>query len=414
MKLTLSGAMLLAACTASGAQAQEVSPPVSGQLRMQWDGRQANTAGPLAAANALQAGLVALPVNGATLDAELRASGKGITGVVNVQQQLLSGTDPKSKGWVNELYASHDAGAWQFSAGKKVVGWDVGYAFRPNDVVQQEVRRALVSSTLEGRPLLVAEHFTPSTAWSVVWVNPTASMDALGAQEPALAARLYQRNGSADWYGFARLGARTGASAGAALAWVANEALELHSSVRYLRQADSQNLDPSATGLVAHNPWQQGNTPDVTQWLVGGTWTNQSQVSLLFEAWWDGSAPSDAQWVSWAQRNQQLHTLAVLGAPGAAVAGNLAWQAQALGASQNLRRRNAFLRLSWQNGAWQPALDVLYTPVDQGRATTASVTWQGDRVQVQGGLRSYGGPMDAVLVQLPSRQLAYLALTWAF
>ena len=57
-------------------------------------------------------------------------------------------------------------------AGKKVVGWDVGHGFRPNDVVQQETRRTLLSATPEGRPLLQLEHFGAESALSLVWVNP--------------------------------------------------------------------------------------------------------------------------------------------------------------------------------------------------------------------------------------------------
>jgi hypothetical protein len=281
-------------------------------------------------------------------------------------------------------------------------------------MVQQEERRTLVSNTAQGRPVLTAEHFDASTAWTVVWVNPTASVDAIGAQEPALAARYYHRNGAADWYGFARVGARTGTSAGAALAWVASEALELHTSLRYLKAFDSQTLPASVSGLVASKPWLPSTERDVTQLLVGGTWTNESQVSLLAEAWWDGSAASDAQWDAWSQRNRQLGALAGLGAPAGAVAGNLAWQADGFGVSSNLRRSNVFVRLSWQNGAWQPALDLLYTPADGGRSVTGSLTWQGDRWQVQGGWRVYGGPSDAVMAQLPSRSQAYVAATWAF
>jgi hypothetical protein len=395
-------------------QAQATTAPVNGQISFEFNNTQRNTGGPYATANTLKPGLLALPADVATLRTELRASANGLTGNISLQQQDGDANASASSARVNELFASHDAGAWQFSAGKKIVAWDVGYGFRPNDMVQQEERRTLVSRTPEGRPMLVAEHFNANTAWSAVWVNPTASMDALGAQEPALAARVYQRNGAADWYGFARVGAHTGASLGAALAWVASESLELHSSVRHSNQVDSTAVDPKTSGLVVSNPWQPSTVHNVSQWLVGGTWTHQSQVSLLAEAWWDGSAPSDAQWDSWVQRNQQLGVMAALGAPAAAVAGNLAWQAEGLGLSQNLRRSNVYLRLSWQNGAWQPALDVLYTPADQGRVVTASLNWQGDRVQVQGGLRAYGGPVDAVMVQLPSRQLAYVAMNWAF
>jgi len=73
-----------------------------------------------------------------------------------------------------------------------------------------------------------------------------------------------------------------------------------------------------------------------------------------------------------------------------------------------------YLRLSWQHDAWQPALDVLYMPADQGRVVTASLIWQGDRVQLQGGLRVYGGPANAVMMLQPVRSLAYAATTWMF
>lgn len=412
MKVTCLGLALLLCL--SDAQAQSAPVQFSGHLRWQWDGVQANQAGPLAAANSLQPGLLAAPGNTSQLETELHASGHGVSAVLTLQQQEPSANVPSAQAWVNELYVSHDGGAWQLSAGKKIVAWDVGYGFRPNDMVQQEERRTLGNSTLQGRPLLLAEHFDANTAWSWVWVNPSASVQALGAAEPALAARVYQRQGAADWYGFARLGARTGASVGAALAWVASEALELHSSFKYSKRVDAQSMSPNTNGLVTSSPWQQGSVTDVTQWLIGGTWTSQNQLSLLAEAWWDGSAPSDAQWSGWSQRNQQLDTLTDLGAPAAAVAGNLAWQTQGLRAGQNLRQRNVFVRLSWENGVWKPAFDALYTPADQGRAVTASLTWQGDRVQVQTGLRAYAGPSAALMTQLPSRQLAFLALTWTF
>jgi len=410
----LVGVMVLVGWWTGSALAQVSSVQTSGQVRLQWDGVQTNTAGPLAAANSMQSGTATLPASGSTLQTELRATGYGVTGNATLQQQRLNGRTTDDRAWVNELYVSHDGGAWQLSAGKKIVAWDVGYGFRPNDMVQQEERRTLASNTAQGHPMLVAEHFDASRAWTVVWVNPTASADASGAQEPALAARYYQRQGAADWFGFARLGARTGASAGGALAWVASDAVELHGSVRFSNRMDSLAIDPTANGLAAHNPWLASTQRDVAQLLVGGTWTNESQVSLLAEAWWDGSAASDAQWDAWLQRNRQLGALAGFGAPAGAVAGNLAWQANAFNASSNLRRSNVFVRLSWQNGAWQPALDVLYHPADQGRTVTGSLTWQGDRWQVQGGWRTYGGPLDAVLSQLPQRSQGFAVVTWAF
>ena len=408
--------LAVAAFTIAG-MAHAVEPEFSGQLRGQWIAQRANERGPLAAADALQPGIAALPASAAIAEAELRASahvaGVGITSVATLQAQRFEGSAMDSRAWFNELYASGDAAGWQFSAGKKIVAWDVGYGFRPNDFVQQEVRRTLLSVTPEGRPVLTAEHFDANTAWTFVLVNPSKRHDDRGADEPALAARVYRRDGALDWHGFARWGVRTGASAGAAVAWVAGESLELHASARYIVRADTLAIDPAATGLVATNPWQLASAAHSGQALIGGTWTNAQQISLLAEAWWDGTAPSDSQWDAWNARNGRLLSLAGV-APATAVAGNLAWQASAFGASSNLRRTNLFARLSWQYDKWQPALDVLCTPSDAGRIVTASLGWLGDRVRIDAGARVYGGPSSAVLAQVPARRIVYVAGTWTF
>ena len=97
-----------------------------------------------------------------------------------------------------------------------------------------------------------------------------------------------------------------------------------------------------------------------------------------------------------------------------AVAGNLAWQADAFQASPSLRRANLYLRLSRDLDAWQPSLDLLWQGADGGRVLTAALLWKGDRVQWQGGARVYGGPAGALLAQLPTRRQATLTGTLAF
>ena len=388
---------------ALAAAACQAAPEFSGQVRPQWISQQANADSPLPQAS-----------SGAALETELRASGHGLSLVGTVQQRRLQGDRLRSHAWVNELYGSAEAAGWQFSAGKKIVGWDVGYGFRPNDVVEQETRRTLLTVTPDGRPLLMAEHFDASTAWSFVLVNPTRPRAQRGADEPALAARVYQRDGAIDWHGFARYGAHTGASLGGALAWVASDAVELHASARWLTRADTLASDAPADALRRANPWQDASVSHPVQALVGATWTHESQVSLLAEAWWDGTALSDAQWADWNARNRGLAALLGTPAPAGAVSGNLAWQASAFNAATNLRRANLFARLSWQYDQWQPAIDVLVTPADRGRVVTASLGWQGDRVRVDAGLRVYGGPSAALFAQLPARRIAYLAGTWSF
>ncbi len=435
MRADLRSFMLTAvagAVFASGAvHAQSVDG--SGHLRSTWVGKQAGQLGPLAQANALVPGLAPTELSAATWQAEWRAAAKvgqvALNATATLQSQRPEGGAGHTTGWVNEAVAQGPAwgmAGWQWSVGKKVVSWDVGHAFRPNDVVQQEVRRSLAPVTLTGRPLAMLEHFDADTAWSLVGVNPTQSTALAGigqsGDEAALAARVYQRAGEADWHGFARWARRTGGSVGAAVLWVASDALELHASARHfarvdaLAVADTASFAPPGTALRTTNPWQTALRGPGQQVLVGGTWTSESQISLLAEAWYDGAALSNTQWRQWAARTQGLPAWRALGAPAGAVAGNLAWQGSAFSAATtgSLHRQNLYARLSWTHEAWQPALDVLYHPADGGRMATANLVWQGDRVKLEGGVRVNGGPATAVVRQLPVHKQAYVTGTWAF
>lgn len=409
---------LLGSCVYAGlAQAEGVE--VSGQLRGAWVQRQLADAGPLADANRLQPGTVAIEPSAATAQAELRAAGNvggGITlnAVATLQARSLEGGSTSGDGRINEAFASGKALGWQWSAGKKVVSWDVGFAFRPNDVVQQEVRRTLAAEALTGRPLLMAEHFDADTAWSLVWVNPIEPHANTGGQEAALAARVYQRSGTVDWHGFARQGEHTGTSLGAAASWVASDAVELHASLRAYQHVDGSVSNNTGANLSNTNPWQPELTGAGQQILLGGTWTNAAQVSLLLEAWHDGTALTDTQWSAWTARNQALPLWLARRVPASAVAGNLAWQGNAFGVSNSLRQDNVFVRLSWQHDRWQPALDVLYTPADHGAIATASVVWSGERIKLEAGLRAHTGPDDAVVRELPVQRQGYVVATMVF
>lgn len=409
----------LALVGAGGVHAQaEPGSAVSGHWRGLWLARSAASAGPLAQAQALDPSLTGPEPSAAQAEAELRWTPRwgGLSGVAAL---LLQAQSPEGRPGghtvrLHEAALSGGEGAWGWTVGKKVVSWDVGYAWRPNDLVQQEVRRQLAPTSLEGRPLALVEHFGADDAWSLVWAQPGRDSQRTGANEPALALRYYRRTGTADLYGFARWGAHTQGSLGAAGVWVASESLSLHGSWRAYQRADSQAAALGPRTLSPTNPWQAVTLGAGQQVLVGGTWTNDQQLSLLVEAWWDGTAPSPRQWRDWTARNQALPALVARGAPAAAVAGNLAWQTQALGTAANLHQRQWFTRLSWQHEGWTPALDLLVHPADWGRQWTAALAWQGDRVKLEAGLRWVGGPATAVLRQLPVQRQAYLAATWSF
>jgi hypothetical protein len=290
--------------------------------------------------------------NDATLELELRGQWRWFNADALLQHQHLDNGHSDSRARFNELYASTGLGrddAWHASAGKKIVSWDVGYAWRPNDLVQRQQRLQLVTTTPEGRTLLQLERFDADSAFSLV-----ALPHDLG-DERALAARLYRRSGAIDWHGFARYGERTHGSVGAAVAWVVNESIELHGS------------------------WHHDLSKAQTQALAGLTWTNAEQVSVIAEAWHDGSVPRR-------------------GDPRAS----------------NVRQDSVFLRVSWQHEGWTPALDLLCTPQDAGHTATASLAWQGDRLKLEGGARFYGGPSTSLIARAPQRRTAYLLASYAF
>ncbi len=386
------------------------------QLRSQVQASQRNAEGPLAQAEALQPGINGAARQSLLLEAEWKARSGPVSATLYAQHLQRDRAAASSHAAVHELYASGDwggAAGWQYSVGRKVVSWDVGYAFRPNDMVAQEERRTLVGNYNRGRPLLQLEHFSAETAWSLVWVNPLQPGGQVGDEE-ALALRVYQRIGSWDWHGFARYGHAQHASVGAAFSVVASDALELHASLRINERGSVWRAVPQAPVPSPALPWQRERQAGGSQLLAGGTWTNEEQLSLLLEYWWDSQALSSAQWAAWRERGAQLQQLAAT-APAnlrPALAGNLAWQAQGF-ANSSLRQHNTFARLSWTRGAWTWAGDLLWTPQDGGRILTASMAWQGDRWSLQAGLRQWAGPSDSVIGQLPGRRLAYAAAAWS-
>lgn len=414
LKTSAIGALLAALlCTPVFALAEDAD--FSGQVRALLNNYTSNSASPLAIANQLAPGLSNKNTLLGVVETELRASGKGITAVATLQGQMNDGGRTQATAWLNELYGSLGDGAWQFSAGKKTIAWDVGYGFRPNDVVAQEKRRSLISTTVIGKPLASLEYFNSNTSVSMVWVNPGHATTTDVADEQALAARVYHHTGGVDLHGFGRYGQKSGGSLGAAASWVATDEMEVHGSLRFMQRNTGLRMNADTPLLQRNSPWQNNTQNNVVQAMLGANYTTESQHSFFIEAWWDGTALSDREWQNWNKRNLALQgSVNYLPQMQQVIGYNLAWQNQALSASGNIRRKNVFARWSWQENGWQPSLDVLWTPEDNGRIVTAALGWQGDRISINGGVRFYGGPSKAILAQLPDSRTAYISATWAF
>src|ERR1019366_6394024 len=85
----------------------------SGYVRPEYLEQAAAARGPLAAANSLVPGIASAPRSGPEIDAELRASGYGLTGVAALQAERQEGDRLRAQGRFDELYWSGSRSDWQ-------------------------------------------------------------------------------------------------------------------------------------------------------------------------------------------------------------------------------------------------------------------------------------------------------------
>jgi hypothetical protein len=217
----------------------------------------------------------------------------------------------------------------------------VGYAFRPLDVVQQEDRRALYPSTLEGVPVLAWETFGEDSALTIVVSNPGRGRAAQPKGDGSFAVRLYRHAGSADQYAVLRVSKRNGVEGGVSWSSVRSDALELHGSLLLQQRHDTW------TGARWLGQGGGGKA------LAGTTWTTEGKFSVLAEAWLDRTA-----------------------LPG--------------------QQRNLLVRGSQDVGALDVAADMLWQPGDGSRIAGVSASWTPAPWALNLSLRHYAGKAGTV------------------
>jgi len=339
------------------------------------------------------------------------------TGTVSGQE----GSRPSRKLLVNEAYIDSGSGENRISAGKKILSGDVGYGFRPIDVIQRETRLRVLPPALEGVPNLSLERFTAETAYSIVIANPGHGREGDPRDDGALALRYYRRAGGTDLHGVARFSDRFRVETGGALSAVPHESLELHASFLLLRRGErrvplAEPASPSDL-LTPDRAVETQTLRSAEKALAGFTWTVQNGWSVLGEAWWDGTAPTAADWHRLAsQAKQRTALLGAPGVPNTAVPGSIAASTR-LFQQPGVSRRNLLGRIAWTDPAgsgWTASLDAVRTLEDGGWVATAAAGWQGNRWRLDAGLRRYGGRPDSAYRLFPERGIAFLGASLAF
>jgi hypothetical protein len=327
--------------------------------------------------------------------------------------ETLEGADAHQQGVVNELYLDRGWGEWDVSVGKKRMEWGVGFGFRPLDVIKPLARRALITLTPEGLPLIALERFSETGALTFLVGNDLRHNDeGWRDADTEYAARYYALVGGVDMQAIVHRRPDVDTEGGFALSWVPSDELELHGSALYQRRYQKLINTLTETGglLATGDPMVAREFEGGVRALLGGTYTWRSGHALLLEYWHDDAGYTRTQW----QRLRELTTAqrALLGMGlDAAVDGNILASSQYL-QQPNLMQQNWLARWSYDNGdRWVTALDALYTPQDRGRVLTLSSTHDiGTTYNLSYGVRHYGGAADSVYRALPYRYIVYASL----
>jgi hypothetical protein len=354
------------------------------------------------------------------IEQELRGRTGSLSLLLTATESGQEGAKPAGRFLANEAHADFSLAGERFAAGKKILSGDVGYGFRPIDVLQRENRLQVMAPQLEGIPMLSWDNFSTDGAWSVVIANPGHQRRGEARDDGSVALKLYRRAGVADLHGVLRDSSRYGLELGTAVSMVPSDALELHASLLVQRRgerrvpladnASTRDLLTADSALVT----ETFSTPRKA--LLGGTWTTEGGFSALGEYWWDGTAPTAADWQRLSrQAEQRAALLGLPGVPVVAVAGATAASTRIFDQG-NLAQRGMLARLAWSEpgGNWSASADALRSLGDGGWTLTAAIGWQGERVRLDAGLRRYGGRADSAYHLLPERGVAFVGLSVAY
>ena len=354
------------------------------------------------------------------IEQELRGRAGPVSLLLTATESGQEGAKPAGRFVANEAYVDFSAGGERFSVGKKVLSADVGYAFRPIDVLQRESRLQMMPPQLEGIPSLSWDNFSTDGAWSLVIANPGHQRRGEAREDGSVALKLYRRIATADFHGVLRSSNRYGLEAGAAASVVPSDALEIHASLMVQRRgerrvplADSVSV---ASLLAADSALVTEAIDSPRKALLGGTWTTEGGFSVLGEFWWDGTAPTSSDWQRLRrQAAQRAALLGLLGVPAAAVAGATAASTRMFDQG-NFARRGMLTRLAWSDpgGRVSASADLLKSLGDGGWTATAAFAWQGEKLRIDAGLRRYGGPADSAYRLLPERAAAFVGFSLAY
>lgn len=356
--------------------------------------------------------VISQPSTRSTQLVEWFVSGETLSMTTTAKHTLFSGGDVESDVVLKEWVYSNSYADWDFSLGKKISSWGVGLAYRPLDVVQREDLLSSDQETLKGVNQFALEKYSDNTSIGFYLINPGESKNETGAEQPALIARYTSTGEYADWQALVRYSEQQTTQAGTGVSYIVTDALELHASALYsprYHRLQHKLAGQSARVLSRDYPWQSVEYKNGINWLVGGNYSWAQRHNIIFEYWHDSRALNKTQWQNQITLARDQQALLETNAMQEAVAGNVAWSAEAF-RQQPLIQNNLFLRYQYQGDNIIPRASVLYSPADSSAMLSAQIMLDRYSIKYNAGVRYYTGDTDSVFGQLPQSSQFYFTI----
>jgi len=328
---------------------------------------------------------------------------------------LRGSDDSHQTDWVvNELFYDSPLAAFDLTVGKKILGWGVGYGYRPLDQIQQQQRLSLAEVTQEGIPIISFEHFTEMGAVGLTYANHIEWSDGAPYRgDEAWALRYFGLHGNWDIQLQLHHNRDEGDSVGAGFSWVGGEATEFHGSLVTQQYYNDVLLDLPYSGSsssVMSNIRQEGGLKA----LVGMTRTWESGYSIMAEYWYDETGFTTSQWDDILSLITQLPTLA--GDPTFPIQSVSTLIDQTLNTDRpaNLLEDNLFVRLSYDGDNYDPAIELLYAPKARGGSATLRLQREYSNQQLTMGIRQLFGPSNSLYANLPEQRTLFASWEIAY
>lgn len=313
--------------------------------------------------------------------------------------------------FLNELFYDSNLGDWEFSIGKKRLGYGVAQAFRPMDIIQSETRRTLTPKETEGIPSFILEKFTATGSISLIYATQSSwRTKRIEIKKNNFVIRPYLLLGNWDILGILHTDDKGEFNLGIATSGVMGESWKIHFESLHKTQYYQWKSLLTKTNNYVGEPMYQKKMYNAFQAVVGANWTGQSGIGFLTEYWYDGTAYNKSKWEDLIDLSKSQTSLL----------SNLNWKEVAQNRIEslektykpkNLLQHNILFRFSFDGEIFNPEVDYLLTPQDMGNVTTFSIKNDiTEKQKISFGFRLFGGPNNSAFGE--SKKSSTIFATW--